>query len=266
MKRGGSGVSLPSAMAISGAAVNPDAGNSGGGLTHDRLLSTLFSLLNIRLGYWARNPGRADSRWYTPTFVFPGLKGGVFGGGFSERNRLIELTDGGHFENLALYELARRKLGLIVVSDAGADPQFDFDDLGNAVERIRVDFGARVRFDDPAHALAGLLPGTAPGGGPEVERYGLAQRGYALGSIEYADGSSGTLLYVKATMIEGLPQDVYSYRAASPQFPQEPTSDQFFNERQFEAYRELGFQLGLRAAEAARPVLAKLDETRSPER
>jgi len=47
-----------------------------------------------------------------------------------------------------LYELIRRKLQLIILSDGGADPQFRFDDLGNAIERARVDFGVKIRFDD----------------------------------------------------------------------------------------------------------------------
>ena len=40
-----------------------------------------------------------------------------------------------------------------------------------------------------------------------------------------------------------LTADLYGYRKGHPEFPDEPTSDQFFDEKQFEAYRELGFQL-----------------------
>jgi hypothetical protein len=40
--------------------------------------------------------------------------------GFSKHRRdskFLELTDGGHFENLGLYELVRRKLEVILIID-----------------------------------------------------------------------------------------------------------------------------------------------------
>ena len=55
---------------------------------------------------------------------------------------------------------------------------------------------------------------------------------------------AGTLFYVKTTLISGLPADLYGYKQAHEAFPDEPTADQFFDERQFEAYRELGYQIG----------------------
>jgi len=242
-KSGGGGMKLSTAMSISGASFNPNAGNSGQGLTRNRLVSTAFSLLNIRLGYWSANPDREHSRWFQPNFIYPGLKGGVFGGAFREDHGAVELTDGGHFDNTALYELIRRKLQLIILSDGGADPQFRFDDLGNAIERARVDFGVKIRFDDEEYPLKNLIPGSAQGQNLLIARYGLAENAFALASIEYPDGTSGTLVYIKLTLIAGLPEDIYSYKAANKEFPHEPTADQFFDEVQFEAYRELGYQL-----------------------
>ncbi len=252
MKAGGGGMTLSTAMSVSGASFNPNAGNSGQGLTHNSLVSTAFSLLNIRLGYWAANPDREHSRWFQPNFIYPGLKGGVFGGAFREDHGVVELTDGGHFDNTALYELIRRKVQLIILSDGGADPQFHFDDLGNAIERARVDFGVKIRFDDEEFPLKNLIPGSAQGQNLLIARYGLAQNAFALGSIEYSDGTSGTLVYIKLTLIAGLPEDIYSYKAANNEFPHEATADQFFDEVQFEAYRELGYQLAWRMLEKVR--------------
>lgn len=62
------------------------------------------------------------------------------------------------------------------------------------------------------------------------------------------DPEAGILIYLKSTLFEtgedrgGLTADVYAYRAAHPEFPDESTGDQFFSERQFEAYRQLGFR------------------------
>jgi hypothetical protein len=252
MKGGRGGMTLSTAMSVSGAAFNPNAGNSGQGLTHNRLVSTAFSLLNIRLGYWAANPDPKHSLWLQPNFIYPGLKGGVLGGAFREDRSIVELTDGGHFDNTGLYELIRRKLQLIILSDGGADPKFHFDDLGIAIERARVDFGVKIRFGDEEYTPQNLIPGSAQGQDLRIARYGLGKNPFALGSIEYPDRSSGILVYVKLMLVAGLPEDIYSYKAANEEFPHEPTADQLFDELQFEAYRELGYQLAWKMIEGIR--------------
>ena len=191
---------------------------------------------------------------------------------------MIELTDGGHFENLALYELIRRRARVIIVSDGGADPKFRFEDLGNATERVRVDFGAKISFDDPEYDLRSLLPRSADEESVLHKRkYKLAKRGFAIGTIRYADNkdqaakgdlvnpkptplTEGTLIYFKTTMIPGLPTDIYSYKSANPSFPDQSTADQFFDETQFEAYRELGYQIGKRMLAEAKALKEKVGE------
>jgi len=256
MKSGaGGGMTLGTAMAISGAAVNSHAGVAGKGPTRNRLVSFLLALLNLRLGHWARNPDRRPRFLAaTPNYFVPGLRG-LRGSGFEETKSFVELTDGGHFENLGLYELIRRRCKFIVACDAGQDRDFAFGDLGNAIERVRVDFGANIRFPDDATDLANLLPGSA-GDSLYVRKYGLAKHGFAIGTIYYADDArdtgprEGTLVYIKSTLIKGLPADVYGYKSANPNFPDQSTVDQFFDEEQFEAYRELGYRLGNQALTA----------------
>lgn len=235
--------SLATAMATSGASFNPNTGNSGRGLARSALISGLLSVLNLRLGQWVSNPGRQDLWLQQPNFWTTGLFGRFFGTRHDEGSRMLELTDGGHFDNLAIYELVRRRVKLILLSDAGADPRCSYDDLGNVVERVRVDFATKIRFDDAEFNLDGLPPGTSSALPLVSERYGLSRNGFALGRIEYPDGSIGTLIYIKAAMISNLPADLYSYKLAHQAFPHEPTLDQFFDEVQFEAYRELGYQL-----------------------
>lgn len=258
MVRRGRGLTLATAMAISGAAVNPNTGVAGRGLMRNRLVSMLLTALNLRLGYWAPNPKRQKER--NPNFISPGLVAGVLAGGLHEDAPMVELTDGGHFENLGLYELLRRRVRFIVVSDAGCDPSFDFADLANAVERARVDFGAKIDFrgDFP---LADLLPGSGPKQPTSLDaRYQLAKRGFAEGSIRYPgdppNAPSGRIVYFKATLIPDLPADVLGYKAAHADFPHESTADQFFHEAQFEAYRELGYHIGWQWLES----LAERDE------
>ncbi len=246
------GVTLPTAMAVSGAAVNPNTGVGGKGVTRNKLVSTLMSFLNLRLGYWASNPKLSKIWPFPPNFIFPGIRQGILGSGLTENKRIIELSDGGHFENLALYELIRRKVKVIIVSDGGADPNYKFEDLANAVVRVRVDFGAKIKFRDDTDAnLEGILPGSA-GKGILVKKYNLAKRGFAIADIEYAKGLDapqgeqpikGVMIYIKTTLVPDLPEDIYGYKSAHPTFPDQSTTDQFFDEGQFEAYRELGYQL-----------------------
>lgn len=256
MKGGGRGVTLSSAMAISGAAINPNAGNNSRGVTRNRWVSILYTLLNLRLGYWAMNPrfddkpllNRLFACLFPPNFIMPGLTSVIFKN-LKEDKCVLELSDGGHFENLAVYELIRRKLKVIIACDGGADGAFAFDDLGNAIEKARVDFGAQIVFDDPDLDLRYVLPRSG-NDTALAEKYQTAKRGFAVATIHYADGSEGRFIYIKSTMTEGLSTDIYSYKSANPEFPHQPTVDQFFDEVQIEAYRELGYYLGWQMLEA----------------
>jgi hypothetical protein len=229
-------MTLPTAMAISGAAVNPSTGVGGQGVTRQPLLSMLMGLLNIRLGYWAPNPDPRRAARAIPNYFLPGLSEIFTRWKLNEKAHYVELTDGGHFENLALYELIRRRTRLIIACDAGADPEFQFSDFANAVEKARVDFGTLILTD--CDDLKTLVPHEKNKG----DSIKSARRGYIKSTIIYPDNSRGCLIYLKTTFFEQLSADLYGYKKTHPQFPDEPTSDQFFDEKQFEAYRELGYQ------------------------
>lgn len=223
-------VDLGTAMAISGAAVDPNTGE-----TRSWPLRIIMAMLNARLGYWLQSPAkelarlsRLASESWTNLILREMIKMP------SADSSYVRLSDGGHFENLGLYELARRRCRLIVVSDAGADPDFNFSDLARAVERLRVDFGAHVELD-----VADLIPD---------KETRLAKKPVATGLIRYADQTEAALFYVKTTLFPELPQDVAGYAREHEKFPDESTADQFFSEEQFEAYRELGFRAGKKLA------------------
>lgn len=246
-------MTLPTAMAISGAAVNPGTGVGGQGVTRQPLLSMLMGLLNIRLGYWAPNPDPAPKSKdpakkrlrnvrAVPNYFFPGLCEVFTRWKINEKADYVQLTDGGHFENLGLYELIRRRVRLIVLCDGAADPKFQFTDFANAVEKVRVDFGTLIRCD--CEDLQPLVPRSK--GGKDDDAIKCAERGYITCTIIYPNNEQGRLLYLKTTFFEELSADLYGYKKTHPEFPDEPTSDQFFDEKQFEAYRELGFQTAWR--------------------
>ena len=229
-----SSLTLGSAIAISGAAVNPNMGYHS-----SPAVTFLLTLFDARLGWWLPNPShamrpQADSTPFFGRWLIAEMFGRTHDGG-----KYVHLSDGGHFENLGIYELVRRCCRFILSVDAGADPERGFADLGNAVQKCRVDFGVDIHVD-----VSALRP----------QADGRSLRSCAVGSIDYPDGSRGTLLYVKPTLTGEEPTDVQHYASAHPSFPHEPTADQYFDEAQFESYRRLGQDVMSRALE---PVLER---------
>jgi hypothetical protein len=240
-QKGDPHIDLGAAMAISGAAVSSNMGSSS-----IRALSPTLALLNIRLGYWMRNPKYLLSRQgfrITLGRLFADLfKTYLFNemfGQLDENQPHVYLTDGGHIENLGLYSLLKRHCRLIIVVDGEADPLLTFHALSICERYARIDLGVRVdlpwqQISDVANAATVLardgkpIPAT---GGPHC----------AVGSILYPGGEHGVLLYVKATLTGDEPDYVVDYKMRNPAFPHESTGDQFFSEEQFEAYRALGF-------------------------
>jgi len=244
---------LPTAMAISGAALNPRAGADGQGATKGGVISALLTLLNLRLGYWSQSPlkirdadGGAVYR-LPPNLVRPGAIQGLFGFAHNERAHWLELTDGGHFENTGIYELVRRRVHTIVFADGSTDPDISLSSFANVLQKIYVDFGVTVAFGEPADFTRMMKGSAIPKPGDVLSgRYELSAAGYAVGSIRYpAEGDrpamTGTLIVIKSTMTQGLPPGLYAYKAGNPLFPSESLAEQFFSEEQFEAYRALGF-------------------------
>ena len=245
----GDRLTMATAVAISGAAANPNANVGGEGVTINPVVGFLMALLNIRLGNWVPHPEPEALQEKRPNHFRPGayeiLK--LFRkAGYREDRSYLELSDGGHFENNALYELIRRRAKLIICCDGGADPDFSFGDYQTGIDRIRTDFG--VTIDITADQLGGIVPrseGSFPAG------VKLANRGYAIGTISYPSangvngkGDTGTLIFLKTTMVKDLGIATLKYRGKHPSFPDETTADQFFSAEQFEAYRELGFRIG----------------------
>jgi hypothetical protein len=244
-------ITLPTAMAISGAAANPNAGSGGVGVTRNPIVSLLMSLLNVRLGMWMPHP-RRKRQWIRPNHFEPGLLD-LVDWRRDETSWTLRLSDGGHFDNLGVYEMIRRRLAFIVVSDAGADPDYAFADLTEAMVRVKEDFGARIVFDDVL-ALGPLMPGAEAMPFPRNSH--RSKRGYARATVTYNDGTTGTLIYLTTTIIDGLRLELLGYLGAHPDFPDETTADQFFSQAQFEAYRELGYVVAGQMLDGVHPGTA----------
>lgn len=186
----------------------------------------LMAAFNLRLGLWLPHPTRSHAQTLHDRRLagLPFLKE-MFGWARS-RGSDVHLSDGAHFENLAIYELVRRHCRVIVATDCGMDPEVAFDDFGVMVRRVREDFGIEIRID-----LSPLRPDPATG---------LARQPMVSGDIHYPEGDTGILLFFKPSLVGNEPADVTQYRTRNKAFPHETTGDQFYDEAQWESYRRLG--------------------------
>jgi hypothetical protein len=224
------GPGLGSALTVSGAAVSPSWGYHS-----SRITAFLMTLFNVRLGIWLPNPSRATAdelRLARPSNSLKALIDEMLGE-TTDDSQAIYLSDGGHFENLGLYEMLRRRCSSILVVDAGADGACSFFDLGNAIRKAEIDFGIRVMMTEPMRIYSrGRLE-------TESTLHDTAL-GFACGEVDYGAGHIGQLLYLKLSFLPKIPTDVRSYGHEHELFPHESTLDQWFSESQFESYRILG--------------------------
>ena len=241
-------LTLGEAVATSGAAASPNMGYHS-----TPAFALLMGVFNIRLGRWVGNPHSTEGNENTwqktgPKVALFHLLREVFGL-TDKASGYVYLSDGGHFENLGIYELVRRRCRYIIACDAGADPRYGFEDLGNAIRKCRTDLGVEIDLDVRQISATDAL------------RYNGAP--CAVGSIRYSEGQVGTILYIKASRRAGVPSDVLHYASENAAFPHESTADQFFSESQFESYRRLGHFLAGEILGASRaPASSDLDMDR----
>ncbi len=228
---GEKGISLGTAVAISGAAASPNMGYHS-----SPFVTFILTLLNVRLGAWLGNSGKAGDKTFQlgyPRFSIGPIIAEAFGL-TKDTSRYVYLSDGGHFENLGLYEMVLRRCHYIVVSDAGEDPTCSFADLGEAVRKIRIDFGISIDFGPMS-----IYSRT------EIDELKSTGHNCAIGRIRYSmvdgdEAEDGVLIYIKPACYGDEPRDIYEYFKSNKAFPHESTTDQFFSESQFESYRMLG--------------------------
>ena len=254
-------ITLPAAVAISGAAVAPAMGK----MTRPSL-RFLLALTNVRLGVWLLNPGVFLSKarrvaepprackdddtgsdrqelarrvkvrprqWHLLYEVF---------GRFRVRSRYLYVTDGGHVDNLGLVELLRRKCRVIVCLDAAGGSITRFSTLGDALAIARAEHDVRITIDPT------VLRPPADRVNPQC---------VAIGRIRYHDGTSGTLVYGKCLVTADAPWSVRAFGEKDALFPTHPTSDQAYGGEMFDAYQALGRHVGERCAEAAQAARAE---------
>ena len=240
------GVHLNTAVAISGAALSPNMGYHTNPAT--AFLMTVFS---VRLGWWLRNPRTLDEDGTSlgrpahyprpsPVFSLVALAKELLGRTDDTRS-YVYLSDGGHFDNMGLYELVRRRCRYIVICDSEDDGDLKFSGIGMAIRKCRIDFGAEISLDlrllqrakDSLYSSAHCVAGT----------------------VRYPEDpdNPGTVIYLKSTLTGDEPADVLNYKSEHTCFPHDSTTNQWFTESQFESYRRLGHHVAFSVFEPAMP-------------
>ncbi|MET9200018.1 hypothetical protein [Gordonia sp. NPDC003585] len=271
-------LTVQAAMATSGAAFASSMGRQG------RWYQKLLALSGARLGTWLPNPEfvrevrAADQdeleaggglfhrgRDRSVPLRFPLFRGVSYLYrevlGCNHRGaRLLQVTDGGHYENLGLVECLRRKCRTIYCVDASGDPPPTLSTLHEAIRLAEYELGVRIVLREGG--LRDIVPGseekpTEIDGMEDQLAKRVALSPIIVGDIMYPAAAglpenhdTGLLIFAKAVLTDECPGWLKRYAAESPTFPHDSTSDQWFGEAQFAAYVELGRVLG-RAAYAA---------------
>ena len=251
------GPNLATVMAASGAAVSPNWGYHTNPAT-----AFLMTMFDVRLGLWVPNPRRSKvagqklglkpkdgipaSPLFAPWWLTSELLGSV-----DDTSKYVYLTDGGHFDNMGLYELVRRRCYKIVICDAEEDGAYVYEGIGDAIRKCRIDFGAEIELDfsqvspntksklSPAHVITGTIryPETPPGEAGHVVYIKASLTGKEATPIE---GEPPAKPVTGSVTLPDVPGDVQNYKLQHQHFPHDSTADQWFTESQFESYRRLG--------------------------
>jgi len=279
---GGETVKLADAMAISGAAISPAQAGS-------FFNALMLSLLNWRLGQWARNP-RSGPGWGRRLLWRPNLLTilasnvlqwlrslqGSDSGSWKGRDPVF-LSDGAHYDNLGLELLLERRCKMMIVSDVSNDARFEMADLLSVLRRARERWGIEffackpngsADYETPMEeqlarwvttqslprrrrwkSFLGLLRSEPTAAGPSEPDHPVFC-GYVRYPAEKgkAERQTATLFLIKPNYwgLDKWPMAVKKYFELHQDFPHEPNIDQFFTQNQAEAYRQLGFVIGLR--------------------
>jgi hypothetical protein len=232
-------------MAISGAAASSNMGSNS-----IRALTPTLALLNVRLGYWLKNPRYVDERVRpqrrsTPLYFWSEISGRLY-----ENSDSVYLTDGGHIENLGVYELLRRRCKVIIAVDAEADAPMNSSSLMTLQRYARIDLGVRIDLpwtpirDRTRALMARNAEKAGDPSSPDEHDDPLHNHVHvAIGTVDYGNEEKGYLVYIKSSLTGDENDYIRDYARRNNRFPHETTGDQFFSEEQFEVYRALGFHI-----------------------
>jgi len=202
-------------------------------------------------------------------------------------SRMLLCTDGGHYDNLGLVEMLRRRPKTVICIDGSAQTGTLNGTLAQAIAMAWEELGVAIKLDGSAYDLVpgtGRLP-NSPGMRRRAQesqaaqldelRNRLSATAVITGTIDYGPGprdpgggqpgdpasrpsnpgvpasgeEHGLLIFAQAALTGDMPYELLHFPQQDPAFPQDSTADQWFDIGQFGAYTRLGREIGSRAAE-----------------
>jgi hypothetical protein len=251
-------LTVQSAVAISGAAFASAMGSQ------TRFYELFLSLANLRLGAWLPNPYFvALKAKHLTDWTVPGLPRlrrldyfarEIFGIHPSS-GRMVLCTDGGHYDNLGLVELLRRRCAVIYCFDASGASRPLADTLAGAMTLAHEELGIEIELDDEYELVAGGGTPLDPEKPLAALTDQLSKSAVITASIQYPDANGipafvGKMIFAQADLTRDMPYDVLEFTQTDPGFPNDGTADQWFDVSRFDAYQRLGFYLGEQVAAA----------------
>ena len=228
-------------MATSGAAFASAMGRFSRGTTN-----ALMAALNIDLGIWLPNPRLTSTAAEFPKPRYGYLFKEILGW-YNDSDRFVFVADGGHWDNLGLVELLRRRCATIICIDASGDDVGRFSSLHQAIELAGLELPEIVAsFDlDGLHGLVGV-DGALPSCSVTAVQvqYTAPRRDSTTGAAE--PGTTGTIFYAKAQLAADLDVTLRRYAKVDPTFPNYSTARLFLRDDQFKSLVALGRAAGAR--------------------
>jgi len=253
-------VTVQAAVAISGAAFASAMGRFA------RWYQIILAVSGARLGAWLPNPtflaamrAAQDEHGNVTDWTLPGLPK-IRRGTYllrelfnihPEQERLLQVTDGGHYENLGIVELLRRRCTTIYCIDGGGDSPPTASGLAEAIALAETELGVRIDLKNPFAAEPGAGRPLIPDATLAALNSTLSKEPVIIGAIHYPPASglpedcrTGVLYVARALLWPKMSYSLLSYAAQHPVFPHDSTGDQWFDDGQFTAYTQLGRELG----------------------
>jgi hypothetical protein len=262
-------LTVQGAVALSGAAIAASIGSQ-----RTAWYETLFVVTGLRLGAWLPNPAYVirtcgnDQRWFEPRLPrvrrLSYLLRQLFGV-HSTSAPLVQVTDGGFYDNLGLVELFRRGCTRIYCIDASGDNPPAATTLSQALTLAHHELGVETDLEEGTWSTftVGSADPLSPKDSLAALSARMSQSGIITGTFRYPAGSpfagagQGVLVVAKSSLWPGLPYQVLAHAQGAGPFPRDSTGDQFFDDRQYAAYTALGRELG----KAAVAAMGEFDES-----
>jgi hypothetical protein len=164
---------------------------------------------------------------------------------------LLQVTDGGFYDNLGLVELFRRGCTRIYCIDASGDSPPAASTLAQALTIAYAELGVQTCLADDTWSTATAGSGTAMSPKDPLAALSarLSKTGILTGHFSYPDcGPSrcrtGTIVVAKASLWPELPYQLLSFAQGANTFPHVSTANQWFDGGEYAAYTALGRELG----------------------